>query len=65
MSYRQRDEEYALVFWKEVLQEFYQFVACKLSVKQSEVVKAFIIHDRKPTGLPNIMVSSLITSEIT
>jgi hypothetical protein len=51
-----RDEEYAVMFWKEVLYEYFYQVQYKLTLKKSDIIKAFTIHNRKPSGLSNIMV---------
>jgi hypothetical protein len=55
-----RDEEYALVFWKEVLFEFYYHVNFRLSMNRSYIIKSFILHNRKPSGLSNIIVNIFI-----
>ena len=51
-----REDEYAVVFWKETLNEYFSVVAQSLTVKKSDILKTFILHNRKPTGLSNIMV---------
>ena len=62
ISYLYRDEEHVLVFWREVLQEFFSHVlgGSRISFRKSDLVKTFTLHNRKPAGLINIMVCSKI-----
>lgn len=45
-----------MIFWRDTLTEFYQYVTKSLTMKKNDLIKAFVIHDRKPTGLSNIIV---------
>ena len=38
------------------MREFFYVAVKHISIKKSDVIKAFVIHGRKPTGLPSIMV---------
>ena len=50
-----RDEEYVLVFWREVLQEYFSHVQQKITAKKSDLIKAFTLHNRRPAGLSAII----------
>ena len=42
------------------MREFFYVAVKHLSIKKSDVIKAFVIHGRKPTGLPVIMVGIVL-----
>jgi hypothetical protein len=52
-----RDEEYVLVFWREVLQEYFSHVQQRITSKKSDLVRSFTLHSRRPAGLSAIIVT--------
>jgi hypothetical protein len=47
-----------VVFWKEVLGEYFSHVAQKMSIRASELTKTFTLHNRRPAGLPKVIVNN-------
>jgi hypothetical protein len=46
-----------VAFWRETLQEYQHYVHKQLTLRRTDAVKAFTLHNRKPAGLPDIIVS--------
>ena len=49
------DEENILHFWKETLGEYSYCVSKSFMIDPVAIKKQFILHDRVPNGLPDIM----------
>ncbi|TNV73926.1 hypothetical protein FGO68_gene4457 [Halteria grandinella] len=63
MAYDQtEEEEYLIVFWREVLTEYFSHVTQKVSLRKSDLVKVFTLHNRKPAGL-SAVIDELIKRE--
>jgi len=45
-----------VAFWRETLQEYQHYVHKQLTLRRADTVKAFTLHNRKPAGLPDIIV---------
>jgi hypothetical protein len=56
-----------VVFWKEVLSEYFAHVTQRVALRKNEIIKAFTLHSRRPAGLAAIMVriEGLMLSERT
>ena len=63
-NYLYREEEYLVVFWREVLSEYFAHVTQKVALRRSDLVKVFTLHNRKPAGLNAVIVRYLYSNHL-